>query len=252
MISDKINFTKFLEHKKRTPDFKPKLPPNFLTELLLEFSSIKLIKNSNEKISAGETFKQLDNDKHNLAEAVRYIFIETARSKFYSGGAAKNTQHCALVPLFMAAHKNYNNIGYESWDKEDKYIKIALGSNLYKAIADYNTVKEFLTPDNLKILREQALNYNGNPRNPASWPNHHVKIYKEVFEGDEDTELIHWKGSDLIRHIMLQTWMANVQFRNKYMLLDVENWDNIPESLDAHIVETTDEELLTFGNSDLF
>lgn len=195
---------------------------NYLPDILLDISKIPL-KMSNGKISTERTFANISSGA--IKNAIATFAEITSRSMLYIGPAAKNTEYCSLVPLTMSAFKKYNDIGYNEWDKTDPLIKWALGFHLWEDIQPY--LNKVPRPDEIKNLRKQALEYKGQPRAAIAWPNHSITL-------EDGTR---WKGTNLARHILLQTWMANVEYRNKYMILDMQNWDNIPEAMDEVLKE---------------
>lgn len=217
---------------RKTANMPFKANKEFLPDLLLAFSSIKL-QRVNGKISSTATIAEIIKNHQELGWAIKFINLLT-RSELYVGSAKDNARYCALVPLFMSAHKEYNNIKYEEWDKTDPKLYVFLGEGLYKDIMDYTHYRPEVD-DNIKVLRNKALNYvNGKGevtyKAPDAWPNHSVPVNSNL----------KWKATDLVRHIKLQTWMAHVSHRNEYMILDTINWDNIPDPFDAEISKVAD------------
>lgn len=155
-----------------------------------------------------------------LKDYLTYVALETSRSKLMKDSAAKDPRHTVLVPIFLAAHKQYNGINYEQWDKSEKHIKFCVGNKLYDSIANRAPLSDELR----RIVRMNALmTKTGKPVAPTAYPRGNVKL-------DSKDKL---SPGDPFRHIWLQTWVANVELRNEFMILDVNDWDLVPEALDA-------------------
>lgn len=200
-------------------DNKYHLYHSYMPDILLAISKLKLLK-LNGKISAEQTLKSIDNEQ---LKTITRALSATNRSDLYMGPAKFNTRYCSLVPLFMSAFKEYNDVGYEEWDKTDPYLKLCVGVKLYEDIMPY--IHGVNYP--IRELRPLALNYHGKEISKTAWPRHMIHL-------PDSTK---WKGNNLARSIYLQTWMANVQHRDKFMILDLQDWDNIPKALDTVLEE---------------
>jgi len=192
-------------------------------DIMLWLSSAKLIKSDNGKISAERTIEAIENEP--MKAAIRIFGRERARAQMFNGTSKLNSRYCSLVPIFMSAHKEFNDVGYEDWDKTDPWIKYVVGLKLWEDISPWLKTVGLLA----KVTRKQAMyNAKGEPLAATSYFNNQF-IY-----GPSGDKL---NAGNLMRFIHFQLWMANVENRNKYMILDTINWDNIPESLDAQIEE---------------
>lgn len=198
-----------------------------LPDILLMLSKEKLIYNNRKLVSSEKTFKHLSNSQ--IKALVSFLHNEP-RSALLSGTAKANTRFCTLVPLFMSAHKEYNGVNYEDWDKTDPYIEVALGHKLWTDIEPYIKGYGFI---DVKRKRALALkDTRGREVAKDAWPHHTITL-------DNGTKL---KGGNLARHMIFQTWMANVEHRNKYMILDPVDWDKIPEPFDEVFVPESEPE----------
>lgn len=218
------------DNKTKQKELKSTLPPrpalNLRKEELLGLDLAiaelsKPVQNSETGLySPSATLATIKDER--LKDYIKYVALEIARSNLYTGSAKENTRWVSLVPIFMAAHKEYNNIKYEQWDKKDKYLWFILGKNLYSDIKKWAGVP--LSDTLRKVCRMNALKTpNGKEVAPTAWPRHNIKI--------DSSNIL--KPFSLFRHMWLQTWMANVELRNEFMILDVNNWDFQPEALDA-------------------
>jgi len=137
----------------------------------------------------------------------------------------KNPEYSTLVPLFLAAFKKHQGIPYEYWDKEG--VSALMEDKLYEA-ASYPVDPKVYSPqfrDRLLEIRNQGLEImsgskQGDMRDPiTTW-----KLYRTA-----DTELAGYPA--LTCTMLSQIWVAHPSLRNKYMILDPSNWDNMPEPL---------------------
>ncbi len=192
----------------------------YLSDILLQIIKLPL-KKENGKISATKTLEQI---KDNRTKAIMHVLGTKSRSLLYKGSAKDNIQHCSLVPLVMSAYKRYNGVQYEEWDKTDSKLSYFMGEKLHNNILS-NTKP--LNDLDIKTLRQRALTHKGKTISKVAWPRHQIMLA----DGRK------WPGAHLLRHILLQTWMANVQHRSEYMILDPDNWDNMPEAFDEYIQE---------------
>ena len=202
---------------------KPQLSDYELTLVDHALAEVSPIKEGNT-FSPINTLKSIENEQ--LKALVKYLAKLSSRSELYAGSANKHVRHCALVPLFMAAQKEYNGIKYEQWSKEDKYLRETMSYVLYDELKKWKSIP--LADSAIKVARENALkNRQGRRIAPSAWPFHSVEIGG-----------VKASASSLGRHIVLQTWMANVEYRNEYMILDRFNWDTIPKAFDAEVKPT--------------
>lgn len=130
-----------------------------------------------------------------------------------------------LVPIVLAGLKRYQSIPYEAWNKSE--IK-ALVDDEIATLVDCKAPD--LSHSDIMALRNKALTPNNGPRagkcnNPATT----AALYHL-----QETSIGHLPK--LAKHMVLQTWAAHPQNRDKYAILDPENWDQVPPAL----VEGTD------------
>ena len=215
--------TKYSERKDlpRLESVEPRCDRYELNELDLAIATMsKPTRGENGKVSPSLTLATIEDQR--LKDYLAYVALETSRSKLMKQSAKDDPRHTILVPIFLAAHKQYNGIGYEEWDKSDKYIRFCVGNKLYDSIAKWREIP--LSEEMHTICRRNALvTKTGKPVAPTAYPRGNIKLdSKEILNPSEP-----------FRHIWLQTWVANVELRNEYMILDVNNWDSMPKALDA-------------------
>jgi hypothetical protein len=129
--------------------------------------------------------------------------------------------YSALVPLYLAAQKRFNNIPYRSW-KIDKDCKL-IDDNLLEAMLW--TERFDLTTARILEIRQQGLTTKSGTRQgsiakpTSSW----------CLKGIRDTEL--GSAPKLVSTMLTQIWVAHPSLRTEYMILDPYNWDRVPEPL---------------------
>lgn len=209
----------FKEARPAPNYYKPEFSAAELLNIDVWIASIKPVK-VGDKYSIDATVKTIEDEQ--LKWLLTYLKMLTSRSDYYKGSAKENTRHCTLVPIFLAAQKQYNGINYEEWNKNDRFMPLALGNTIYNSISHWKDIP--LSEEMRKIARHNALtNKAGKAIAASAWSLHNVKL-------DNSLKLI---PTDPFRHIWLQTWMANVENRNEYMILDIHDWDFAPVVLDA-------------------
>ena len=202
----------------------------FIPHILAAFASVPLVYRD-DGISMMDTMKSVINSSSSflsltgkqISQLVMFAG-EVNRSKLYSSAYKEHTFK-AFTPLFMYAHKLYNNVEYTEWNKDDEAIQYALGRTLYKCLehAKKNSKPDFTT-ENIKALRANLMT---------------VKKTGEVKQ-TLNYKMLGWEGvpPDIMR-MELQTWIANAELRDeKAMILDIWDWGHIPESYDVLLPES--------------
>ena len=222
---------------------------SFLPHCLSLFATIPLIKHDTGNISMCKTMEALP-DVHTTTEgnitkdALMDLIMFTSlanRSKLTEKAGTKDPTLGGLTPLFMYAHKLYNDVQYSEWSVGDDYIMYALGKFLainWTFITGYERTekgnpkwnktlvqKPALDINKVKSLRDELMVYASGP-NAGVIPAATVyKMRKHAIDG------ITYPTNLLIME--LQTWIANVDLRNtESMILDMWDWGNVPEAWD--------------------
>lgn len=137
-----------------------------------------------------------------------------------------SSSYCALVPLLLAAWKQYKNIPYSHWKNIDS-LRFLVGSDLAEAM---QFRVDGLSREEIIEARQHGLEIRsgvkmGELRNPRSTH----KLYSTVGTC--------MQGMPWLSQVMLaQIWCAHPSNRNKFMVLDPNDWDNMPEPLDSSAV----------------
>ena len=134
----------------------------------------------------------------------------------------------ALVPLILAAFKVSRGVNYSEWDWSNSYMKFFVDKDLLEAVlSGQKPGAIFATPEELIKARDYSCTVKsgqkiGNKTKPTS----QYSVTSKSFEYAELNSL-----PRLRKVIDCQLWVAHPSLRNKYMILDTKNLDNIPEPL---------------------
>lgn len=207
-------------------------------KILTQLAAIPLIRNETGKISMKETLASIkDGEVYDGLPGIDAKWAITILAHI-SSPKTIDPKWSRLSPLVMMAFKKYALVPYEDWDKNDPLISFALGKVLYESI--YVNTKE--DPDayasaysNPGEFRDLLLTTKAGTKKKAT---QYLGYDKNVYEHK-------WKGADPVKYMISQTWHAHHSLRTEYMILDIENWDNMPEPLDEIV---TEEE---YNNSDI-
>ncbi len=124
----------------------------------------------------------------------------------------------ALVPLFLAAFKKYQNIPYSKWVHLQDLIDQDLLAAMKAETPEY-TVDELLER-RVEGSTIRSGDKAGNIKNPLST----TSLTKT---GDDEFD----KLPRLAKIMLTQCWLAHPSVRNEYMILDPNDWDNMPKPL---------------------
>lgn len=192
-----------------------------LPQLGALFGSYKLEKNDAGKyLPVAMLKKNMGNDA--WSKGIYTVVCKMKRSSLVKAQAnAQYSEYSALVPLILAGIKKYQNIPYSAWDLEG--LHHAVDHNLYEAMTCEYDGK--LTPERLYELRVQGLTTKSGPKigevkkATSSW----------CLTGVQGTEIA--LLPKLAQTMLTQIWVADSTIRNPYMILDPNNWDNMPDPL---------------------
>jgi hypothetical protein len=198
------------------------LAPWLLPQLVAWFGSWKLI-SSDDRIDCLATIK------HNCPDPQSRAFYTLSRIKrsVLVKNQTKSPDYATLTPLILMGQKRMAGVNYESW-RTAKDLSWMLEPRLYEAVMIYHEVLQSccgLGSDRLIEIRNQGL-LARTGKTAGS-----MKPAKSTWSltGIQDTEL----GSlpKLTQTILTQCWLAHPESRTPYMILDLENWDNMPQPL---------------------
>ena len=192
-----------------------------LPQLGALFGSYKLQKNDAGKYLPLAMLR--DNmGKDEWSKGIYIVACRMKRSSLVKAQAnAQFAEYSALVPLILAGIKKYQNIPYSAWDLEG--LAQAVDHNLYEAMTcEYDGR---ISPERLYELRVQGLTTKSGPKigevkkSTSSW----------CLTGVQGTEIA--LLPKLAQSMLTQIWVADSTIRSPYMILDPNDWDNMPDPL---------------------
>jgi len=187
----------------------------FLDQMLYQFGGWKLIW-AEDKIDCLATAKY--NIQSDFDRGLWQLACRTTRSKLVAR-QVDQPNFSSLVPLILAGVKRYQEVAYSSWDAAT--LETVVPRELWEA----TKARSSLTVDELLQLRVRGLQVQsgakaGSSRDPkSSW-----QLY-----GIQDSEL--GKLPKLAQVMFAQIWVAHPDLRHRDMILDPQNWDQMPEPL---------------------
>lgn len=181
----------------------------------------KLYPNYDEVVIRASEFKEVLNKQQLYMYA---LLNKSSVSEIVKGDKPEGLN--MLSPFGMYFFKKKYNINYEQWDKEDSALSKMMPHRLYTYLMSDSTVFD---PNDILEIRQSL----DEPFD--KYPKKSIKDYTESVVRQYDPG----------RHIELQTYLAHVSNRNKYMILDKTNWDLMPKALDAQLVK---EEVTTLSS----
>lgn len=194
-----------------------------LPQLVAWYGSWTLVKTAEGQIDCLATIKQNCPDPQSRAF---YTLSRIKRSTLVAS-QTKSPDYATLTPLILMGLKRMGGVSYESW-RTAKDLSWILEPRLYEAtMLDPQTIALCcnLGSERLIAIRDQGLlartGLKAGQMKPAksTWS----------LTGIQDTEL----GSlpKLTQTILTQCWLAHPESRTPYMLLDLQNWDSMPQPL---------------------
>ena len=140
-------------------------------------------------------------------------------------------QYAQFTPLILLGFKRMQNINY-NYFRNFSGLEWLLEPELYSALV---VEPPQLTSSRLLAIRQQGLLYKSG-KNSGKY--RQAKSTWQLY-GIQDTEL----GSypKLTQTILTQCWLAHPQLRSSTMILDLNNWDNLPDTLveEVFVQQTT-------------
>ncbi len=131
----------------------------------------------------------------------------------------------ALVPLVLATFKEYRDIEYSEWDWHDPVMDKFLDADL-RSLLPYIRgtveVEQFDTASLVEMLKDTATTRTGKTAGVVIAPEKITSVTKVP-------RLSAYPR--LLKIIILQVWVSHPSLRNKYMILDVLDVDNLPEPI---------------------
>jgi hypothetical protein len=169
------------------------------------------------------TFKDVNYSDDDIVIYIRFLKLMNW-SDFNADSQSKPGEFNSGVPLLLYAQRLYNSVPYSAWQSVSK---VSIPTLLGKPFAEMPSPSEVELEYPITKLRVQMVTGKLGQM-PHQYPYTSRKFNK--------TTNIEFNALPAFLKMMLgQIWIFNSQLRNKNMILDWNNWDNIPESMDSPI-----------------
>lgn len=167
-----------------------------------------------------------------------YWLAQDSTKSNYVGTMTKSPEYCSLVPTILGGYKKYANIPYSSWDPKSQ--KQGIHADLYACI---QVPKEKYMTDLLHYAGQMELIPEGQEVSRFDL----LRAVRSHLGAGADYRLSvagtpYSTLPKLFRHIELQSWCAHPNVRTKYMILDLDNLDNMPEPLESSKIFNTEKD----------
>lgn len=217
-------------------DVSLKTSDDFIPLTLPVLASIPLVYNDKGLVSTSQTIQKLKNtgtittpnslmSGANALDLLRFI-TTVPRSKLQKSAFNKLPTYGTFTPLFLYAHKLYNNVPYNKWDRSDELLKPILGVMLRDIL---DTPKELAELIDIEEWREKAgLFKSGKHMGECAA----LTTFKMNLNGVIINDA-YYKVPKAALFMKLQMWIAHASLRKPdIMILDPFDWDIVPEALD--------------------
>lgn len=209
-----------------------------LPQALALLGNSKAIKNSEGKYDGGLTARNFVSSSEvgsDWAKGLLFYLISSPRGTIFPVGLKATSgellPYAALVPLFLAGFKKYQNINYNEWDN----LQGVIDRDLFLAM--YSNAPHFTTEELIELRLAGSTIKTGDKAGTVKNPTSVTTITSTGFPEFDSLPR-------LAKLMLTQCWVAHPTFRHKYMVLDPNNWDNIPTSLiDTDVVKSTSNKL---------
>lgn len=205
-----------------------------------------------------------------------YFYLNIAnRSRVLPGTLTSpvSLNYNPFVPIFLMAHKKYNDIPYSAWNR--KSLAKIVPKQLLEIMLWTKDKTQEICSSRMSSHDGETSSYDSNdapetvfneqPRSDAFGSvfgyNKDILIKYRNIVSQVKGPLKTFKATKYVRDVVfdevfpnylkvlaLQLWCAHPSIRHKYMILNPADWDNIPEPLlDGELIEETSDNL--FGTS---
>lgn len=200
-----------------------------LPQMLAFFGTLKVFKND-----AGD-YLALPFLEHNFSRDPHLMGMWKVAARMPRSSLVKpqnsgsGPEYSMLVPLILAGLKKYQNINYSEWSSEG--LNYIVDKQLSEAMLVPPNDVPTLNRDEILAIRKLGLTVATGNRKGEIDP----VTSKWALTGIRDTALGHLPK--LAVTMITQVWVAHPSLRTKYMVLDPNDWDGVPEPLvDSEVV----------------
>jgi len=183
-----------------------------LPQLVAWFGTWKIYSSGRETVIKNCTTKQ-QQAWYKLSQIRRSCLVEPQ---------TKHPDYGQLTPLILLGFRRSQNVSYEYWRNFPELNKL-LEPELYTAVVDQPPLD--LSHQRLVELQTQGLTIKSGPQRGQVRPAD--STYR--LSGLQGTEIGHL--DQITQMIVCQTWLAHPKNRRETMILDLHNWDRMPQPL---------------------
>lgn len=194
-----------------------------LPQLVAWYGSWTLIRNLDKTINCLATIKANCPDPKSRA----FYMLSRVKRSLLVAQQTRTPDYATLTPLILMGLKRMQGISYESF-KNSSGLEYLLEPRLFSAIAldtvDLDTCGG-LGSDRLLEIQKQGLTTKTGKTAGS------IKPAKSTWSltGIQDTEIGHLPK--ITQTILTQCWLAHPELRTPYMILDLQDWDRMPQPL---------------------
>jgi hypothetical protein len=194
-----------------------------LPQLVAWFGTWTLVKDASGEIDCLATIRQNCPDPQSRA----FYTLSRIKRSVLVANQTRSPDYATLTPLILMGQKRMAGVSYETW-RTATNLSWILEPRLYSALVLEPEVLGAacsLGSDRLIQIRDQGLLARTGTKAGQ------MKPAKSTWSltGIQDTEL----GSlpKITQTILTQCWLAHPESRTPYMILDLQNWDAMPQPL---------------------
>lgn len=197
-----------------------KQKPWFWQQILAKIATWKLTKIGDKYDPKSLLTDNCKNDHFN--KGIYRLCMYTKRSDLIkTQSSPEGLPYCSLVPLILAAFKKYKDIPYSAWNTDT--LQLIVEEKLYEAM--HQILDSSISTEDILAARSKGLEVKTGPQMG------NLRSVKTTYMLYGVGHTCIGKLNNLAQAMYCQIWCAHPENRNKYMILDPNDWDNMPEPL---------------------
>lgn len=194
-----------------------------LPQLVAWYGNWTLVKTAEGTIDCLATVKENCPDPKSRA----FYMLSRIKRSLLVAQQTRTPDYATLTPLILMGLKRMKGVDYQSW-RNSTGLQYILEPRLFDAVILTDKDLDIccgLGSDRLLEIQDQGLTTKSGKTAGSKKP------AKSTWSltGIQDTEIGHLPK--ITQTILTQCWLAHPELRTPYMILDLENWDNMPKPL---------------------
>ena len=194
-----------------------------LPQLVAWYGSWILVLDENSNYDCLATVKLNCSDPKSRA----FYMLSRVKRSLLVAQQTKTPDYASLTPLILMGLKRMQGINYETF-RSSTGLQYLLEPRLFSAVvlgSEDLEVCNSLGPNRLLEIQKQGLTTKSGKTAGSMKPARSTWS----LTGIQDTEIAHLPK--LTQTILTQCWLAHPELRTPYMILDLQNWDKMPQPL---------------------